>query len=100
MLRRFSGFDWDEGNREKCCAHGVSIEEIEQAFRGGAEMILPDVKHSDVEDRFIAAGRTLAGRPLLVAFTYRTRGAEVLVRPISARFMHVKEARRYGQAHS
>lgn len=26
------GFDWDEGNREKCAKHGVTIEEIERIF--------------------------------------------------------------------
>lgn len=29
-----AGFDWDDGNREKCVAHGVSIAEIEGVFRG------------------------------------------------------------------
>lgn len=28
----FDGFDWDEGNREKCRKHGVSLPEIEQAL--------------------------------------------------------------------
>lgn len=27
-----SGFDWDEGNRAKCQAHGVTVEEIEVLF--------------------------------------------------------------------
>ena len=32
MTLRVSGFDWDEGNREKCQKHGVSIAEIEDLF--------------------------------------------------------------------
>ena len=28
----FDGFDWDDGNREKCQRHGVSIAEIEHAL--------------------------------------------------------------------
>lgn len=27
------GFDWDEGNREKCQAHGLQLEEIEGEIR-------------------------------------------------------------------
>ena len=28
----FDGFDWDDGNRDKCQKHGVSIGEIERLF--------------------------------------------------------------------
>jgi len=52
----FETFDWDEGNREKFQKHGVSINEIEEALTAEAMMILPDLKHSDEEDRFIATG--------------------------------------------
>ena len=29
-----AGFDWDDGNREKCRKHGVSLAEIEALFHG------------------------------------------------------------------
>jgi len=29
-----AGFDWDDGNHDKCQRHGVSIVEIETLFRG------------------------------------------------------------------
>jgi len=29
-----AGFDWDEGNREKCRKHGVSLAEIEEILTG------------------------------------------------------------------
>jgi uncharacterized protein len=74
-----AGFDWDEGNREKCRKHGVSIDEIE-ALLSGEPRVAPDLKHSAREDRFIAVGRNAAGRPLFVAFTFRTRGGRRLVR--------------------
>jgi len=35
MIEAVAGFDWDDGNREKCCKHGVTREEIEGVFRGG-----------------------------------------------------------------
>jgi len=85
-----AGFDWDDGNRRKCQKHGVSIAEIETLLTGDARMA-PDVKHSGSEDRYIAVGRNGSGRPVFVAFTFRIRGGERLVRPISARYMHGKE---------
>ena len=98
MLKAFGGFDWDKGNRDKCRKHGVSIDEIEQALCHGAQVILPDIPHSDTEDRFIAVGRTTQGRRVFVAFTYRERDGDTLLRPISARYMRNKEAKRYEQA--
>jgi hypothetical protein len=33
MTPEVVGVEWDEGNRDKCQKHGVSIEEIEALFR-------------------------------------------------------------------
>jgi hypothetical protein len=51
-----AGFDWDEGNREKCQKHGVMIAEIESVF-AGTPAIGPDAAHSTAETRFLAIGR-------------------------------------------
>jgi uncharacterized protein len=91
---KLGGFDWDSGNRTKCQKHGVSIAEIEYLLLGNP-VIAPDIKHSDLEDRYIAIGRDARGRPMFVAFVYRMRGEERLIRPVSARYMHKKEAERY-----
>ena len=91
---KFSGFDWEDGNREKCQKHGVSIDEIESLFLRQPRSA-PDVKHSGAEDRFIAVGRTIKKRPLFVAFTFRISAMGVLIRPISARYMHGKEIEGY-----
>jgi uncharacterized DUF497 family protein len=91
-----SGVDWDAGNLVKCQVHGVSIAEIESFFRRQPRFA-PDTAHSGSEDRFIAVGTTEMGRALFVAFTFRERDGRRLVRPISARYMHLKEAKRYGQ---
>jgi uncharacterized DUF497 family protein len=91
------GFDWDAGNRDKCRKHGVTPAEIEALFRG-APRVAPDIRHSVAEQRFIAVGRTGAGRPVFVAFCFREAGGRRLIRPISARYMHAEEARRYEQA--
>jgi uncharacterized protein len=86
----FDGFDWDPGNRNKCCKHGVSVTEIESLFRG-TPLVGPDPKHSEMERRFRAIGRTTEGRSIFVVFTWRHRRKERLIRPISARYMHRKE---------
>lgn len=90
----FASFDWDVGNRAKCQKHGVSISEIERIFEGDPA-IAPDRKHSGSEDRYIAIGKGKGNRPMFVAFTYRVRAGAQLVRPVSARYMHKKEAERY-----
>ncbi len=75
-----AGFDWDEGNEEKCLKHGASIDEIERLFRSMI-MVLPDQSHStNIEDRQLAIGRTRAERFILVAFTLRERDEETLIR--------------------
>jgi uncharacterized protein len=86
----FDGFDWDSGNRAKCEQHGVSLHEIETMF-SGAPLVGPDVTHSLEERRYRAVGVTSAGRSLFVVFTWRRKGRRVLIRPISARYMHRKE---------
>lgn len=94
----FERFDWDQGDPAKCAAHGVTVDEIEGAFVSEAMMIVPDPKHSEDEDRYTAAGRARSGRHLFVAFTFRTVDGRRALRPITARYMHQKEAQRYEQA--
>ncbi len=93
----FEGFDWDEGNAEKCLEHGVSIEEIESTLISRALMIIPDTKHSQDEGRYLAIGRTMNGRDLFLVLTLRIVAGRKLMRPISARYMHRKEVGRYEQ---
>jgi len=94
MNRTIAGFDWDEGNREKCRKHGVPIAEIEGVLSSGPR-VAPDLKHSEAEQRFIAVGRNADGRPMFVAFTFRRRGGHTFIRPVSARYMHEKEIAAY-----
>lgn len=90
----FSGFDWDDGNRAKCRKHDLTTALIESLFREGLA-ILPDEAHSQKEHRFKAVGRTEEGRYVFVVFTLRGREGSVLIRPISARYMHAKEVKTY-----
>jgi uncharacterized DUF497 family protein len=93
-MDKIAGFDWDDGNREKCGKHGVSIAEIESVF-GGSVAVYPDPVHSKDEERFIAIGRPASGRMVFAAFTLREHEGKRLIRPISVRYMHKKEIEHY-----
>ncbi len=90
-----SGFDWDDGNREKCQKHGALQAEIEALFRTPDLSVSDDREHSQKEPRFLAFGRAQTGRYMIVAFTLREKKGEAYIRPISARYMHEKEAKKY-----
>jgi len=57
--------------------------------------IFPDAAHSQRENRFRAIGRTDKGRGVFIIFTLRRKGDELLIRPVSARYMHRKEIAAY-----
>jgi uncharacterized protein len=92
----YVGFDWDEGNARKNEKHGVTNAEIEQVFFNTPLIVADDVKHSEIERRFHALGRTNADRWLHLTFT--ERGDGTLIRPISARDMHRREKAIYEKA--
>jgi uncharacterized protein len=94
MTLQADGFDWDRGNRAKCEKHGLSIADIEGLFTRPLA-ILPDAVHSQRENRFRAIGRTEKGRGVFLIFTLRRKDNELLIRPISARYMHKKEIEAY-----
>jgi uncharacterized protein len=92
----FDGFDWDDGNWPKCGKHGVSKEEIEAVFARSDTAIFRDRSHSGDEDRYLAIAIGAEPREgILIGFTERIRGDFRLVRPLTARYMHAKEVRRY-----
>ena len=93
----FDGFNWDQHNRGKCQKHGVLLAEIEALFTREI-MIKPDLAHAAAEERFNAIGKTDAGRFVFLVFTFRVIDGAKLLRPISARFMHLKEVRHYEDA--
>lgn len=85
-------FDWDEGNVSKCQKHGIAISEIETVL-GGDPLILDDPFVD--EPRYRAIGTNQEGRMVYVVFTFREKDGEMMIRPISARYMHEKEVQRY-----
>ncbi len=94
MALHASGFDWDKGNRTKCEKHGLSVSAIENLFTRPLA-VLPDAAHSQGERRLRAIGRAEKGRGVFIVFTFRRKGDEALIRPISARYMHEKEIEAY-----
>jgi uncharacterized protein len=95
---RFDGFLWDLGNKAKCQAHGMGVAEVESIF-AGAPLVGPDPFDPVIERRWRAIGRAANRRPAFVVFTLREIEGRLLLRPISARYMHAKEARKYEQEH-
>lgn len=94
MAFAFAGLDWDKGNRLKCQKHGVSLAEVESVFLG-AFRAFPSPADSAREARFIGIGVAATGRHVLVVYTHRMKSGLLLIRPISARFMHAREVSHY-----
>jgi len=94
-FEKFTGFQWDKGNINKnLIEHNVEDWECEQVFFNEPLIVLDDPKHSLVEKRWAAFGRTEAGRLLVVIFTKRGK----LLRVISARDLNRKEIRFYEES--
>ena len=91
----FSGFEWDAGDRVKCQKHGLTIEDVEHVLAHNETVIIPLDRFE--EPRFIAVGRTAQGRFAFVVFTPCEKDGDRVQRPISARYMHLREIRRYEQ---
>ena len=54
---KFEGFNWDTGNTAKCQKHGLTQEEIEHFFQQDKIYVATDIKHSTIEERFLAIGK-------------------------------------------
>jgi uncharacterized DUF497 family protein len=72
----------------------MTREEIEQVFMN-IPAVHPHPSKSGAEERMKAIGRTDVGRFAYVSFTIRRSDTGLLIRPISARFMHEREVKKY-----
>ncbi|MFN5513919.1 MAG: BrnT family toxin [Cyanobacteriota bacterium] len=97
MNPKIDGFDWDEGNEQKCQKHGLAKGDIEAFFKGEV-WVAPDIKHSFQEERFIAVGSSASGKPMFVFFTLRIQDDIVQLCPVGTRYMHKNKVRKYEQA--
>ena len=91
------GFEWDSGNRRKNeVKHSVTQMEAEEVFFNNPLLISIDDKYSEIENRYLALGKTNKDRGLTIIFTLRQNGT--LIRVISARDQHRKERHLYAKA--
>lgn len=87
-------FEWDTRKASANLAkHQVSFEEARSVFLDEDALLIPDVAHSQDEERFILLGASLQLRILVVVHCYR-QSAEV-IRIISARRANRSERDQY-----
>jgi hypothetical protein len=92
MFPQFTGFDWDDGNRQKNWPrHKVAWWECEEVFFNQPLYIFQDQNHSMAEERYYLLGKTHNHRFLFIVFTRRSSR----IRVISARDMSRKERKVY-----
>jgi len=92
LLLECTGFEWDEGNRDKnWIKHKVNNSECEEIFFNQPLIINFDEKHSEAETRFYVLGHTDLNRKLFAVFTIRNKK----IRIISVRDMSRKERKIY-----
>lgn len=95
IFTQLIGFEWDHSNQYKNQEkHDVSFWECEEIFFNKPLLFYDDIKHSHIEKRTYALGKTNNQRKLFVVFTIRNQ----LIRVISARDMSKKEREIYEQA--
>jgi uncharacterized DUF497 family protein len=84
---KIEGFQWDKGNLEHIRKHKVLYTECEEVFSNTPLLVNEDKKHSRLEERFQALGKTNNGRFIFVAYTVRKNK----IRIISSRDQNKKE---------
>jgi len=94
-LSKITEFEWDTGNIDKSYVkHGITPNEAEEVFIDKSVGIEKDIKHQEIEDKYIAIGETLGEKLLFVIFTIRNN----MLRVISARRANKKERGLYEKA--
>jgi uncharacterized DUF497 family protein len=89
---KLTKFEWDKWNLNKSYfKHGVTPKETEEVFIDEWSYVMPDIKHSKSEKRFIIIGKTTEKINLFIAFVVRRKK----IRVISARRMHRDEVLKY-----
>lgn len=94
VIKQAFEFQWDKGNSDKPKKHGLTLEEVEEAFSDEDKVIFGDWKHSGTEQRVTLLGKTKKGRVLNTTYTIRSDK----IRVITARAINKKEVKLYEKA--
>jgi len=71
-------FDWDKRkNLENINKHGVSFFQAQYAFSDPDRIILKDLKHSEIENRYYCIGKVDV-EIITVRFTYRESNIRII----------------------
>lgn len=87
-------FEWDSGNSDKPKKHGLTLEEVEEAFFDEQRIVFDDWRHSKTEKRLTILGKTKQERLLNITYTIR----KDKIRVITARDINKKEVYLYEKA--
>ena len=91
---RLIDFEWDENkNRINIEKHGISFEEAATVFYDDNAVLFDDPDHSTEEERFLILGISQRAHLCIVSHCYR--GADDIIRIISARKATKREAETY-----
>jgi len=74
--------------------HGVSFEDASTAFSDEIGILIPDLDHSEMEERFLLLGMSWSLRVLVVCHCFRDSSS--VIRIISARKATKTERTQYG----
>jgi uncharacterized protein len=86
-------FEWDEDkNKLNKKIHGITFDDAKFVFNDPNKIILPDLYHSEKEERWLAIG--MVNRVLFVVFTERD---DNVIRLISARVGTKAEEKLYNE---
>lgn len=87
-------FEWDEKkNQENIKKHGVDFNEAATIFFNDY-LEIPDIEHSEIEERFIAFGISSLLRELVVCYCIREIiNGDAVMRIITARKANLNERR-------
>jgi len=89
-------FEWDEDkNKLNKKIHGITFEDAKFVFNDPFKIILPDLYHSEKEERWLAIG--MVNRVLFVVFTEKDNN---VIRIISARIGTKAEEKLYNEQNS
>ena len=96
MRERQFQFEWDEVKAiTNVRKHGVSFTLAAKVFKDPNLLTVPDLSHSEVEERWFSIGVGSTGSMLSIVYLWAESTAASKIRMISARHSTATEIRRY-----